>query len=168
MTDIPQPPQMPDRPTDRPSGRGWKRAFLVLLAVNLAALGLVAGAELSDDGPRGHMVRDLGFGPFTDALSPEDRKALRDAFLEKVPDFRAARRDMRTNFAGILAALRTEPFDPAALRTAMDVMQAQNAERLDIGRSLIFDRVAGMTSAERAGFADRLEETMSRRSGDGS
>ena len=46
-------------------------------------------------GPDRDGVRDLGFGPFTEALNREDRAALRQAFLAKAPDLRQARQRVR-------------------------------------------------------------------------
>ena len=87
-----------------PSGRGLKIALAVSLALNLAVAGLVAGAWLSDHGPRRDMPRDLSFGPFTEALSPQDRRALRREFLSRVPEFRAARQEARAEFDRLLVA----------------------------------------------------------------
>ena len=58
----------------------WMKIVLALsLALNLAVAGLALGAFLKD-GPRRGMPRDLSFGPFTEAFSADDRRALREAF----------------------------------------------------------------------------------------
>ena len=49
-------------------GRGVRIALGISVALNLLVVGLVAGAVLRDGGPRERMVRDLDFGPFTEAL----------------------------------------------------------------------------------------------------
>ena len=143
--------------TPAPRNR-WRMAFLVLAALNLAILGLVAGAALRDGGPRDRMVRDLAFGPFTEALSPEDRKALRQGFLQKMPDFRADRMAMRADALALLGALRAEPYDPAALRAALDQVQGRMQARVGLGRDLLLERIDAMDPAARAAFADRLEQ----------
>lgn len=144
----------------------WMRVALVIsLAINLAVLGMVAGAFLKAGGPTGHRfaVRDLGFGPFSEALSDEDRQALRKAFSDRAPDFRERRLRIREDVAAILAALREEPFDPTVLTAALERGAARAAERQDVGQALILERVGQMSSAERQSFADRLEAGLSRR-----
>lgn len=154
MTDMPPPPASTAAAR---SGRGVKIALAISVALNLAVAGMVAGAFLSGDGPHKGMPRDLGFGPFSEALSPEDRRALRKAFMDKAPDFHATRDASRAEFEALLATLRATPFDPAALTVALTAIQTRNADRLDLGRSLIETRLAQMSDADRLAFADRLE-----------
>lgn len=158
MTETTSPPAKP--------GRGLKIALALSLALNLSIAGLVAGAWLSDHGPRSDRrspSRDLAFGPVTDALSPEDRRALRREFLARAPEFRAARQEARAELATLLAALRAEPFDPAALSTALAAIQTRNSDRLEIGRTLIETRLLSMDAADRRAFADRLDAALRRR-----
>lgn len=148
-----------------PSSPRWMRITLGLsLALNLAVLGVVGGALLRDHdrGPRPAQVRDLGFGPFSDALSPEDSKALREAFLAVGPDFRAARRDMRNDLAQVLATLRADPFEPDAFRTVLERQSTRGAEMLELGQTLLAERVALMSAEARRAFADRLEASLTR------
>ncbi len=116
--------QTPVRPTR--SGRGLRWALGISLALNLAVVGMVAGAMLRDgSGMRGAMVRDLGFGPFTEALSREDRRALRQALFERAPEIRQARQQRQEDLQALVAILRAEPFDAAALAAAMAEQEAQ-------------------------------------------
>ena len=86
-----QPGEAPVPPSK--SGRGVRIALAISLGVNLAVVGVFAGAMLRDGhGMRGSMVRDLGFGPFTEALSREDRRAMRESLFDRAPDIREARR----------------------------------------------------------------------------
>lgn len=156
MTDATTPPASPTPPAA--TGRGVKIALAVSVALNLAVAGVVAGAWLSDDGPRSGMPRDVGFGPFSEALSPQDRRALRKALFDRAPEFRAGREAARAEFETLLAALRADPFDPAALTTALSAVEARNADRLELGRSLIETRIVQMSEADRLAFADRLEK----------
>jgi len=144
---------------------GWKLAFGVSLAFNLAILGVMGGAMLKHGSPshREAMVRDLGFGPFTEALTQQERATLRAAFLADNPGFRATRQMIRDDFTAFLAALRADPVDLAALRVVMDRQFARNSERLASGQALIFEHLAAMTPAARMAFADRLEASLSRR-----
>ena len=71
------------KPVAAPPARGprWMRiALAVSLALNLAVAGVVAGAILRDGNPRTR--QDFGLGPLSEALTREDRRALREAFLQ--------------------------------------------------------------------------------------
>lgn len=145
-----------------PSGRGLKIALAVSVALNLAVAGVVAGAWLKD-GPSRGMPRDLSFGPFSEALGPEDRRALRKALADRAPGFRETRQAAQAEFAALLDALRASPFDPAAVQSALASIEARNAGRLELGRSLIEVRITQMSEADRLAFADRLENGLRRR-----
>jgi uncharacterized membrane protein len=140
---------------------GWVRALLIAsLAANLAVAGIVAGAAWRG-GDRG-APRDVGFGPFTEALSREDRALLRKEFLARSPDMRDMRRAMREDARAVLVALRAEPFDEAAFRRALSDHRSRIQDRVSLGETLLVDRVAGMTPEDRRAFADRLEDRLRR------
>lgn len=158
------PPTVPPKPVS--AGSGWLRtALIVSLALNLGFIGMVGGAMSRNGGPphRESMVRDVGFGSFTDALSREDRAALRRAFLADAPEFRDGRRDMRADFNDLLVQLRAEPFNPNQLRAVLDRQNTRNAERMALGQTLIFDLLVAMQPDARQAFADRLETSLSKR-----
>lgn len=147
-------------PAKRP-GRGLRIALAVSVAINLGILGLVAGAMLRD-GPRGMMVRELDFGPFTEAFSDRDRAALREAFVQRAPSFRDMRQEMRADADRLIAALRADPLDPAELQAALAQQQARMQARIDQGRDLVLERITAMTPEARRDFADRLEHALRR------
>ena len=147
------------------SGVSRRVKFLLAasLALNLAVVGVVGGVMLGGGkGSRDALVRDLGFGLFTEALTPQDRLALRDRFLERRPGFRQERHAMRADLDAILAALRADPFDPAALDAVLTVQNTRLSERLDLGQALIRDFLVELSPAARAAFADRLEARLMR------
>lgn len=147
------------------SGSGWMRyALITSLALNLGIIGMVGGAIFRNGGPPhgDSMVRDVGFGSFTEALSKEDRATLRRAFIANAPEFRSGRRDMRADFSDLLVELRAEPFEPDQLRQVLGRQNARNAERLELGQTLIFDLLIAMTPDARQSFADRLEQSLSK------
>lgn len=150
-------------------GRGVRIALGVSVALNLLVAGLVAGAVLRDGGPRDRMLRDLEFGPFTEALSREDRDALRRDFVARSGGFRDMRAEMRSDFDALLGALRAEPFDIDAARAVLAGQQARMQSRLALGQDLLLERLAAMPPRARAEFADRLEERLRHggRGGDG-
>lgn len=148
-------------PGGSPGSRGVKIALVLSVALNLAVAGLVLGAWLGG-GPHKGMPRDLSFGPFSDALSDDDRRALRRGLMDRAGEFRSSREAARAEFAALLASLRADPFDPAAMTVALAAIETRNAERLELGRSLIETRLVAMSTAERQAFADRLERGLRR------
>lgn len=161
---LPMPEKHPTPPMAKGAGRGVKIALAISVALNLAVAGMIAGAWLKDR-HHGGMPRDLSFGPFGAALSPEDRRALRKALVDRAPGFREARAAARAEFTTLLEALRANPFDPAAVQSALAAIEARNAGRLELGRSLIEARIGQMSEADRLAFADRLEKGLGRNSG---
>lgn len=146
------------------ASRRWKVAFALSLALNLAVLGVVGGAMLRHGGPGGSpsMNADFGFGPLAEAFEDDDRRDLRRAFQANRPDVRQIRQERRADAKRLLAALRAEPFDAAAVQQVLAETSARTMERIATGQRLALERVALMTPAERAAFADRLEQVLSR------
>jgi Spy/CpxP family protein refolding chaperone len=79
-----------------------------------------------------------------------------------MPDVRGMRRDMRAEMGQLVQALRSAPFDEAALRKAIAVQDARGRARLELGQRLLADRLVAMTPGERDAFATRLEQIMER------
>ena len=151
-------------PTTRPATARWVKVLLALsLALNLAILGMVGGAFLRDGPRQRDMPRDLSFGAFNEALSREDRRELRRAFMDRADEFRTGRAAAQAEFAALLTALRADPFDPAVLKTALQSIERRNADRLAIGRELVEGRIVALTTAQRLAFADRLEASLTRK-----
>ena len=109
MKDSPKTQASPVPATGAPR---WMKVLLaVSLAINLGVLGLVGGAALRGAGDRGWPdVREIGFGPFSDALSPQDRQELRRAFLQDGGNPREMRRVMRS-----------EEIDPEAVQAIISM-----------------------------------------------
>ncbi|NEX45762.1 periplasmic heavy metal sensor [Pseudotabrizicola algicola] len=164
MTNLP-PANPPANPPARPMGRGLKILLAVSLAINLAVAGTVAGVMLRfHDGarPGPASVRELNFGPFTEALTRDQRRALLRGFAERGPGLREMRAQMRGDFDAVLAALRATPFDPAAFRSAVEGQSNRIAARAEAGRDSLVSLVLQMSDAERAAFVARLETTLAR------
>lgn len=140
----------------------WMRVVLVLsLALNLLVAGATLGLVLRG-GPTPMAGRDPGFGPFAAALSPEDRTALRRDWIARTVTEGDGRRAMRVDMRALLGALRADPFDASAMRAALARVGDRTAGRLQLGMSLIEDRVISLSPAERLAFADRLESELRR------
>ena len=146
------------------AGKGLRIALAVSVALNLAVAGLAAGAFFKHGGPEGRdgMIRDLGFGPFTEALSPADRDALRRAFIAKVPDIRKSRSAMRQNQQELLAALRAQPFDKDRLVAVMQAQSDRASAQLGTGQALLQDLLLNLSDEARREFAGRLEQRLAR------
>ena len=149
-------PQAPVSPT---TPRGVKIALAISVALNLAVAGLAVGAWL---GGRRDMPRDMSFGPFSEALDDTDRREIRRALMDRLGQFRADRAAARDEFETLLATLRTDPFDPSAMKAALTAIEMRNAGRLELGRSLIETRLIEMSPEDRKRFADRLEKGLRR------
>lgn len=151
----------------QPRTPGWMKAVLaVSVALNLGIAGLALGAFLADRPDRGRMPRDPSFGPFTEALSREDRRALRLAFEQRMPEIRPEREAARAEVGALLAAIQAEPFDPAAVTAALQTIEDRLSRRIDLGRSLLEEHILSMSDADRDAFADRLAKQLQRRAED--
>ena len=155
MTETPTPAVPPIVPTAK--GRGLKIAFAISLALNLLVAGLVAGAWIGGGGPGHGLPRDLSFGPFSEALSPEDRRAIRETLRKDADALRSEREAARAEFVTLLAALRADPYDAAAVDAALTAIVERNTDRLSKGQLLLATRIATMAPEDRLAFADRLE-----------
>jgi len=165
MTDLPPPSSTVPA---KASGRGLKILLALSLAVNLAVVGIVAGVALrGQDGERHRplAVRDMSFGPFTEALTREQRRAMLREFGTRGPGLRDMRAQIRGDFETVLAVLQADPFDPEAFRAAVEGQSRRVADRAEAGRDALVALVAQMTPAERLVFAERLQQTLSRRAG---
>jgi uncharacterized membrane protein len=161
---VPSPPPVAPPPAV-PASRGVKVALAISVALNLAVAGLAVGAWLG--GGHRDMPRDMSFGPFSEALDTGDRRAIRRALLDRMGEFRTARAEARAEFETLLDTLRADPFDPEAMKSALAAIETRNAERLELGRSLIETRLIEMSDADRRAFADRLEKGLRRGVRDG-
>ena len=142
-------------------GKSLRWLLVASLAVNFGVAGMALGAWFHDGpGGRGGMVRDLGFGPYDDALRPQDRDTLKSAMRSKLGDLNASRQQVAADVTAILVALRADPFDATALQAALDAQQAHLSARMKLGNDTMRDFLAGLPQTDRLAFADRLEQHM--------
>jgi len=143
------------------------RVVLILsLGFNLVIVGLVAGAAVSgrfsDNPPRSF---DLSLGPFVRTLDQDSRREIGKEIRRSGG---TQRFDMRGHMQEILVALQAEPFDADAFGALMERQNDHVAGVQSRARTALLSHLSQMTSAERADFADRLQEQMARpRSGRG-
>lgn len=146
--------------------RPWLKVVLFAsLALNLAVAGLVIGAAVKygpKDGPRPPRV-DMMMGPYTHALSHKDRRAIGEQLRREYRAERPSRAQVRAQFEQVLSALRAQPFQPDALDALLQTQLEAGQERQAIGQRLLLQRLSAMSDAERAEFAERLEEGLNNR-----
>ncbi|MGJ8596408.1 periplasmic heavy metal sensor [Sulfitobacter sp.] len=136
--------------------RRWMPVILGLsLALNFAVLAAVGGAAWRHNGEeRGEPRTSKGGALYMKALPRESRLAIH----EKT---RGVGR-MERGSGDMLAALRDEPFDPAAAARVLDAQRDAGLLRRDAATAAWLSEVTAMTVQERADYADRLE-AMSKR-----
>jgi uncharacterized membrane protein len=140
---------------------GWLKLLLIVsLTANLVVIGVVAGYELrGDDRRRG----SSDIVAWVVEMLPEERRAAAEAHLALAQEaFDAADSDRGTRIDAVLAALRAEPYDPAAVEAAMAEFGASRRERWAVFRERLASLLDQLTPEERAAFADRFDERMSR------
>lgn len=145
----------------------WIKLVLVAsLGLNIAVAGVVGGALLRADKGKDRAKllqgRDFGFAPYITAFEEDERRELGRNFLRQSGGIKAARDEVRTSFAMILQSLEADPFDAAQFEALLTAQQAALASRQGLGAALIAEKVAQMSTEERAAFAQRLEENLKR------
>lgn len=156
--------EIPTETETRRMGRGLRLLLVVSLGLNLLVLGVVGGAVFGEwREPHRPIVRDLGFGPYAEALTHADRVALIRAFAKETGGFRAERQAARQTFGDLLGVLRTDPFDAGRMKVLMTQQEQRMSQRLALGQKLLIGRIEAMTPDERHAFADRLQEALAHR-----
>ncbi len=156
--------QKTDSPT--PRRRRWPTVLLAAsLTLNVLILGVIAGAHFRDDRdqrrsppPDRAVLREGGFMPFFEAMPRESRRRMAEAFRDSVPGRGPDRTALVADFRNFVAALRAEPFERDALNEVLEAQHERVEQRILTGREIVLDQIAEMTPAERAAFADALEE----------
>ena len=131
-------------------------ALAVSLAINLAVVGLTLGMVLRGHDGRPPRDFDMSLGPVARALAPEDRAAIRDS-LRSRRDLEP-RRDRSADLDALIAALGATPYDPAALRAALEAPADRFARVQAVAAQALADRIDTMTAEERAALASRLQD----------
>lgn len=133
--------------------------LFVSLALNLLVVGLVLGAVVTrgSDMPGRQVMLDLSFGPYTRALAPADRAALRDAWRDQSVNWWDIREAHRAELDAFVAALRAEPFDLTEVETILDRQHTRQSEQRQLARTILSERLTSMSPSDRAAYADRLE-----------
>ncbi|PPB80215.1 putative membrane protein [Albidovulum inexpectatum] len=146
-------------------GKRWtpvRVALVFSLALNFFGAAALVGAALHRHGHDAHQppIRDVGVGLLTEVLRPEDREALRDAFVAAAPDFRAERREALRDFSELAEALRAETLDRARIEAILTRQEQRARDRMTLGRQLLLDHLTTLPSDERRAIAERIEDRL--------
>lgn len=153
---------------NKPRSPKWVKVVLVIsLAMNLAVAGLVLGTFARGDGLRDRVehsiaLRSLGLGPFSRALSPEDRDELRGRVTRDGVELREERRAVGRELRRIEQALRADPFDRAGVEAALARSRNLVVSLQEIGHTALLDQIETMSFEDRIALADSLEEVTRR------
>lgn len=148
-------------------GRGTKVLLGVSLAINLAVAGMVAGAVMRHDGfpDRDKRGPELGaFGaPYMRALPKETRRELFTQMRADAGNAFPDRKARRALFRDVLDSLRASPFDPAALEALLARQASTTVQVQQAAQAAWMKVVSEMSDAERATYADAVEESLKTR-----
>lgn len=162
--------------TDNVSGperpRRWLGAALVAsLALNLFFAGLLAGGPLFRGGPPDGSPAAERLMPsprlFAEVLGSERGREVLREMRAQAPDLRSRFRAMRETRLAVAAAMRAEPYDAAAVRSALEDMRAAHLELTRTIQTPLVGALERMTVQERARFADLFADPPRRSPGRG-
>jgi len=140
----------------------WLKLLLAAsLALNLAVIGIAAGAAWRFSGKDRHWQRPPSVGAMIfRELDRDTRKALRQ---QAGGDHGSYFKRRHAEGEAVIAALRSESFDGSALLTMLrGQADARHAFHTSVQEAWV-RQLEAMTPEERAAFADRMEERMQRR-----
>lgn len=144
------------------------RMLKILLAIsvtlNLIVAGVVVGAVMRHPSPD-DPGRNFVFGPFSGAMTKEDRREMREAFRAGAPEFRRVMGEMKGEFGEILGLLRADTFDAARFAAIIEGQRQRGDRMMALGQSVMAQHIEAMTPEARRAFADRLEHELARRHG---
>jgi uncharacterized membrane protein len=157
----------PDTSAPRKADGRWMKILLVAsLALNLLVAGALIGAVLGHDRDerreRSEVPREFMRSPFLGALEGDDRRAVGRELMRDEGSLRENRAELRGRFERLLAAIRAEPFDRAAIEAILDEQRAAGARRLELAEAAVLTRLSAMSPAARAAYADRLDRSLRR------
>jgi uncharacterized membrane protein len=138
-----------------PRGRSWWRWLLVAsLGLNLAFVGLVAGAVLR--GPPHSGPPAPGLWHYARAMPDAHRRDLGRALRASRPDWGGAREALRGQRTALAAALTAEPFDADAVAAILQEEARLTGTLAERGARMLMDQIAQMDAEERAAYADAI------------
>jgi uncharacterized membrane protein len=144
---------MPDTVTPpREILRSPRRWMLIgSLCLNLALLGVIAGALFERPGPP-----PPGLWAYGRALPEPYRHDLASALRETRRDWIGPREALRGQRAALAAALLADPYDPVAVAEVITREPRLMDTLAQRGSDLLLDQISRMTPGDRAAYAEAL------------
>jgi uncharacterized membrane protein len=144
--------------------RNWlKWALVASLAVNLAVLGLVAGALIK--GPPPAPWPGIALWHYARALPDPYRHDLGQALRANRRAWMAPRDALRRQRDALAAALAAEPYAPEAVAEVLTREAALTGELSSRGAALLLAQIERMSPEERAAYAAALADGHGRHRG---
>jgi hypothetical protein len=148
---------------------GWVKGLLVLsLSLNLAIASLVGGNAVRHwhgvSFVKGEAAERLDRRQIIilSMVPEESREKARAILLGRVGELSRARAALREANMAVIEAIRRDPPDPGELDQGIAERNAASERYWRIGSEQIVAIAQGLSAAERAEFASRLEKRMSR------
>lgn len=144
--------------------RGVRILLFASLAVNLLVAGLVIGAMVSHrfDGHGKRPRFSQAGGPLTAALTREDRRAVGRNVRKTLRAERPSKETIMEEFSNVIRALKQSPYEPQAVRAAVERQMQYMVRRADLSVEALLTRLNEMSAEERAAYAGRLQEVLER------
>ena len=141
--------------------RKWTKMLLIAsLGLNACFIGIIIGVKLTQDEMRPQRAPSAQGSLYLRALSHKDRRALGKLMRSyHTPEMRQT---VRAGYENALQLLRANPFDAAALQTLMEDQTKASEERLAYARGALIAHLSAMSDADRAEFANALEQALNR------
>lgn len=140
----------------------WLRVVLGLsLALNLLVVGLIGGAILRHGGSEGLRPPPRTAGAALYGELPREHRRAMWASARSGPQA-DQRMLQKADLLAISTAMRADPFDAMTLEALLADQAARRVAFQNTVRQAWLARVAGMSLAERQGYADRLERASAR------
>ncbi len=135
--------------------RGLKWLLIGSLALNMVLIGLIGGAGLKSR--QGSARMDVGIGPITQFLTPDDRKAIGKSLRGRNDGRGPNRRDDKAFSEALVNALRADPFDRGAAEAAISQRRERGRNAGELVEAAFLDRLAEMSLDAREILAKRIE-----------
>lgn len=140
---------------------GMRPRTKVLLAVSLGLNLLVVGAVggmIFNGGPQRDPKggKDAAYGPYTRALSHEDRKEIGQVMRDEIGGYKENLPKVRAGFAALKEALSAESYDRDLVHKLVKEQEQVGLKRHQVGQRLLLERLDAMTPEQRHEFAERL------------
>jgi uncharacterized membrane protein len=139
----------------------WRTLLFVSVALNLLAVGAVAGAlgagvRLEREAPREAVTRMPGARAFMAALPPELRVKMRAALADGWVESRNARLEAREARRAAFEAAATEPYDAERVRAAFVRLRAADQTAIGVFHDQVIEAFATLTPEERRSALEAL------------